>query len=97
MGSIAAGPCKVTTSDCSAMISGLNDQGKQQVPPCVAKGCGARLYSYVEGLSSAPSPSTEGMRPQDVDRHRSAGPEPATLLLDPQRCRPTTLPPISLS
>jgi hypothetical protein len=61
--SIAATSCKTTAADCSAMVSGLNDQGKQQVASCVAKGCGAGLYSCIEGLSSAPSPSTEGTKP----------------------------------
>jgi hypothetical protein len=61
--SIATGPCKVSASDCAAMVSGLNDQGQQQVATCVAQGCGAGLYSCIEGLgggAAPPSPSTEG-------------------------------------
>ena len=71
---IATGPCKISASDCSAMVSGLNDQGQQQVATCVAQGCQAGLYSCVEGLGGAgptpptpptptpPGPSTEGVR-----------------------------------
>jgi hypothetical protein len=48
--SIAATSCKSTAADCTALLSGLNDQGKQQVAQCVAQGCQAGLYSCVEGL-----------------------------------------------
>jgi hypothetical protein len=47
---IAATSCKSTPADCTALLSGLNDQGKQQVAQCVAQGCQAGLYSCVEGL-----------------------------------------------
>jgi hypothetical protein len=47
---IAAGACKSTPADCASLISGLNDQGKQQVAQCIAQGCQAGLYSCVEGL-----------------------------------------------
>jgi hypothetical protein len=53
---IAATSCKSSPADCTALLSGLNDQGKEQVAACVAKGCQAGLYSCVEGLTS----STEG-------------------------------------
>jgi hypothetical protein len=47
---IAATSCKSTAADCTALLSGLNDQGKQQVAQCVAQGCQAGLYSCIEGL-----------------------------------------------
>ncbi|HEY8039006.1 MAG TPA: hypothetical protein VIF15_04400 [Polyangiaceae bacterium] len=53
---IAATSCKSTAADCTAMLSGLNDKGKQAVASCIAQGCSAGLYSCIEGLSS----STEG-------------------------------------
>jgi hypothetical protein len=70
----AVTPCQTTASDCAAMVSGLNDQGQQQVAMCVAKGCQGGLYSCVEGLSAGgggngpppptppPAPSGEGAR-----------------------------------
>ena len=50
--SIAAASFKTTTSDCTALLSGLNDTAKQSVAKCIATGCHAGLYSCVEGLSS---------------------------------------------
>jgi len=47
---VAAGSCKSTTADCTSLLSGLNDQGKQLVAQCIAQGCQAGLYSCVEGL-----------------------------------------------
>lgn len=54
---VAAGPCKTSPSDCSGLLAGLNDQGKEGVARCVAKGCGAGLFACVEGLSSSLSSS----------------------------------------
>jgi hypothetical protein len=50
---IAATSCKTTASDCTALLSGLNDTAKQAVARCIATGCHAGLYSCVEGLSSS--------------------------------------------
>jgi hypothetical protein len=47
---IAANACKATPADCTSLLSGLNEQGKQQVAQCVAQGCQGGLYSCVEGL-----------------------------------------------
>jgi len=52
---VAAGPCKISQSDCSGLLSGLNDQGKEGVARCVATGCNAGLYACIDGLSSAAS------------------------------------------
>jgi hypothetical protein len=54
--SIAATSCKTSATDCTALLSGLNDGAKQQVARCIATGCHAGLYSCVEGLTS----STDG-------------------------------------
>jgi hypothetical protein len=51
---IAATSCKTTSIECSSIVSGLNDQGKELVAKCIAKGCQASLYSCVEGLAAAP-------------------------------------------
>jgi hypothetical protein len=45
--SIAAAPCKTNASDCSSLVSGLNDPGKQRVAQCVAQGCAAGLYACI--------------------------------------------------
>jgi hypothetical protein len=50
---IAATSCKTTASDCTALLSGLNDGAKQQVARCISTGCHAGLYSCVEGLTSS--------------------------------------------
>ncbi|HEY3821458.1 MAG TPA: hypothetical protein VGL81_30030 [Polyangiaceae bacterium] len=50
--SIAASSCRTTASDCTALLSGLNDTAKQAVAKCIATGCHSGLYSCVEGLSS---------------------------------------------
>ncbi|MDP9151472.1 MAG: hypothetical protein M3O36_16250 [Myxococcota bacterium] len=50
---IAATACKSSAGDCTTMISGLNDQGKQRVAQCVAQGCAAGLSSCVDGLLPA--------------------------------------------
>jgi hypothetical protein len=47
---IAATSCKSTSAECTSLLSGLNDQGKQKVAQCVASGCQAGLYSCIEGL-----------------------------------------------
>ncbi|MDP9035712.1 MAG: hypothetical protein M3O50_12980, partial [Myxococcota bacterium] len=47
---IAATACKSSAADCTAMISGLNDSGKQRVAQCVAQGCTAGLASCVDAL-----------------------------------------------
>ena len=47
---IAATSCKTTANDCTALLSGLSDTGKQKVAECISKGCHAGLYSCVEGL-----------------------------------------------
>jgi hypothetical protein len=54
MCAIAASSCKTTASDCAALLSGLNDTGKQEVARCIGRGCQAGLYSCVEGLSAKP-------------------------------------------
>jgi hypothetical protein len=52
---IAANTCKTSASDCTALLSGLNDTAKQDVARCISTGCHAGLYSCVEGLSSSNS------------------------------------------
>lgn len=47
---IAATSCRTTAADCTALLSGLSEPGKQKVAECVAHGCQAGLYSCVEGL-----------------------------------------------
>jgi hypothetical protein len=49
--SIAASPCKTSAGDCTSMLSGLNDQGRQRVAQCIAQGCSAGLYPCVQGLA----------------------------------------------
>jgi hypothetical protein len=49
--SIAATSCRTSATDCTALLSGLNDGAKQQVARCIATGCHAGLYSCVEGLT----------------------------------------------
>lgn len=51
MCAIAASSCRTTPGDCAALLSGLNDAGKQEVARCIGRGCQAGLYSCVEGLS----------------------------------------------
>jgi hypothetical protein len=50
---IAAGPCKTTATDCTAVISGLDDQGQQAIAQCVAQGCAAGLSACVDGLAGS--------------------------------------------
>ncbi|HTQ42877.1 MAG TPA: hypothetical protein VMI75_09010 [Polyangiaceae bacterium] len=52
---IAAGPCKVSSSDCVSMLSGLSSAGQDAVAQCVAGGCSAGLYSCIEGLGATAS------------------------------------------
>ncbi len=52
MCSIAAASCHTSASDCTALLSGLNEAGKQSVARCIASGCHAGLYSCVEGLAA---------------------------------------------
>ncbi len=47
---IASTSCKTSASECSTMLSGLNDQGKQQVAQCVAQGCLAGLLGCLQTL-----------------------------------------------
>jgi hypothetical protein len=49
---IAAGPCKTSAADCTAVISGLDDQGQQAIAQCVAQGCSAGLSACIDGLVS---------------------------------------------
>jgi hypothetical protein len=51
--SIAASSCKSTAAECTSLLSGLNEQGREKVAQCVAQGCTAGLYSCVEGLTAA--------------------------------------------
>jgi hypothetical protein len=55
--SIAATSCKSNPSDCTALLSGLNDNGKQQVAQCIAQGCQSGLAACVDGLT-APTTSS---------------------------------------
>jgi hypothetical protein len=52
---IAAGPCKTTATDCTAMLSGLGDQGQQAVAQCVATGCTSGLTACIDGLAGTPA------------------------------------------
>jgi hypothetical protein len=54
---VAATSCKITATECTAMLSGLNDQGQQDVAQCVSQGCAAGLYACVSALGSAPTSS----------------------------------------
>jgi pyruvate dehydrogenase E2 component (dihydrolipoamide acetyltransferase) len=47
---IAAGPCKSTAADCTAMLSGLNAQGQQAIAQCVATGCTTGLAGCLDTL-----------------------------------------------
>ncbi|HEY1696017.1 MAG TPA: hypothetical protein VGG39_27810 [Polyangiaceae bacterium] len=47
---IAAKSCRTTPGDCTALLSGLSDDGKTKVAECISHGCQAGLYSCVEGL-----------------------------------------------
>jgi hypothetical protein len=49
---IAAGPCKTSAGDCTAILSGLDDPGQQAVAQCVAQGCSAGLSACIDGLAS---------------------------------------------
>jgi hypothetical protein len=53
---IAAGPCKTTEADCSALLSGLNEGGQQGVAQCVAKGCNGGLSACIDALAPAKGP-----------------------------------------
>ena len=50
---IAAGPCKTSAADCTAVISGLDEQGQQAIAQCVAQGCAAGLSACIDGLASS--------------------------------------------
>jgi hypothetical protein len=54
---IAATPCKTTAADCSAVLSGLSDQGQQAVAQCVAQGCSSGLSACIDGLATSTSAS----------------------------------------
>lgn len=49
---IAATSCHASTSDCTSMLSGLNDQGKQQVAQCIAQGCNGGLQACIDALAA---------------------------------------------
>jgi hypothetical protein len=48
---IAATSCHTSAGDCTSLLSGLNDQGKQQVAQCVAQGCSAGLQACIDALA----------------------------------------------
>jgi hypothetical protein len=50
---IAATSCKTTASDCSSVLSGLNDQGQEAVAQCVAQGCTGGLLGCIDALAVA--------------------------------------------
>jgi hypothetical protein len=50
---IAATSCKTTASDCSSVLSGLNDQGQEAVAECVAHGCTGGLLGCIDSLAVA--------------------------------------------
>ena len=47
---IAATSCKTTRGECSALLSGLNDEGQLAVAQCVADGCPEGLGGCIDGL-----------------------------------------------
>lgn len=49
---IAATSCHASSADCTSMLSGLNDQGKQQVAQCIAQGCSGGLQACIDGLTA---------------------------------------------
>jgi hypothetical protein len=50
---IAATSCKSAQADCTSLLSGLNDDGKEKVASCIAKGCAAGLGACVDALVPA--------------------------------------------
>jgi len=48
---IAATSCKITPGECSALLSGLNEDGQQAIAQCVAQGCPAGLGGCIDGLA----------------------------------------------
>jgi hypothetical protein len=59
---VAASSCKSAAAECTSMLSGLNDQGKQLVAQCVAQGCTAGLYGCIQGLASSSAQTTSKLR-----------------------------------
>jgi hypothetical protein len=47
---IAVTNCKASASDCTVLLSGLNDDGQEKVAQCVAKGCPGGLFGCVDAL-----------------------------------------------
>jgi len=47
---IAATSCHASATDCTSMLSGLNDQGKQQIAQCIAQGCSGGLQACIDAL-----------------------------------------------
>jgi hypothetical protein len=50
---VAATSCKASQADCSSLLSGLNDDGKEKVASCIAKGCAGGLSACVDSLTVA--------------------------------------------
>jgi hypothetical protein len=50
---VAATSCKASQADCSSLLSGLNDDGKEKVATCIAKGCAGGLSACVDALLPA--------------------------------------------
>ena len=47
---IAVTNCKASASECTVLLSGLNDDGQEKVAQCVAKGCPGGLFACVDAL-----------------------------------------------
>jgi hypothetical protein len=47
---IAVTKCKATMPDCTSLLSGLNDDGKEKVAACIAGGCASGLPACVDAL-----------------------------------------------
>jgi hypothetical protein len=50
---IATTKCNASTADCTSLLSGLNDDGKEKVAACIAGGCANGLPACVDGLLPA--------------------------------------------
>jgi hypothetical protein len=51
---IAATPCQTTPQACSALLSGLSDDGKERAARCVGRGCTGGLDACIAELASPP-------------------------------------------
>jgi hypothetical protein len=49
--SIATTVCKTTAGECAAIVSGLNDHGKEQVAQCVSQGCTGGLSACIQAFA----------------------------------------------